>query len=81
MMARDNLQLTTLQNQETVQKARSILAVLAEESSDALMHLNSRLAQLQRALDEAQQNRVHWVRRVMGGRLWGIKQRRCMLGV
>ncbi|XP_061113300.1 coiled-coil domain-containing protein 42-like [Conger conger] len=60
MMARDNMQLTTQQNQEAAQKARSNLAILSKESSDAIMQLNCRLAQLQRALDEAQQNRVHW---------------------
>ncbi|KAG5838100.1 coiled-coil domain-containing protein 42 like-2-like [Anguilla anguilla] len=60
MMARDNLQVTTQQNQERIQKARSNLSVLTEQSSDAIMQLNSRMAQLQRALDEAQQNRAHW---------------------
>ncbi|KAG9339257.1 hypothetical protein JZ751_023954, partial [Albula glossodonta] len=58
--ARDTLQVTTQQNQERIQKARVNLAQLTAESSDAIMHLNSRVAQLQRQLDEAQQNRVHW---------------------
>ncbi|KAJ8390158.1 hypothetical protein AAFF_G00110320 [Aldrovandia affinis] len=60
MVARDNLRITTQQNQERIQEARGNLSRLTGESSDAIMQLNSRMAQLQRKLDEAQQNRVHW---------------------
>ncbi|XP_036388776.1 coiled-coil domain-containing protein 42-like [Megalops cyprinoides] len=60
IVARDNLRVTTQQNQDRIRTARAHLTRFTEESSDALMKLNSTAAQLQRQLDEANQNRVHW---------------------
>ncbi|XP_062314873.1 coiled-coil domain-containing protein 42-like isoform X2 [Osmerus eperlanus] len=59
-LTREDLVLTTQQNQDSTENSRSQLARYMEQSHDTLLHYNNTLAQLQSQLDKARADGLIW---------------------